>query len=390
MSAPARSPTPSSSKSISPSPEAADVEAVGGGKWKADEDARLQAAVAELGDKGGRDGTWKEISKRVGGGRTDKSCKKRWSNALDPSVRKGRWTAEEDAVLLEKFAQFGTRWYEIAAFIPGRKADQVAKRYRDTLDPSLTAQAPWTAEEDAIILAAHAQVGPLWTLICSKVGPGRSGMHVRNRWRTLTRPTTPNLARKASDGRPGSRERSSEAGPSRRPRSTTSASAAGRSGSPASRVEAQREDLPSPSTVESAASPFDFDKYYAAIASPAPHVPPSFGEAVNPATSNPPLPFTEAELAPFRSSLPPPPNNNGNGAMDWTALNSLAPPVSAPPSFPSPLLQVPMTHDLVMCTHCHGSGFVASSTDFLGLEESGASLGGGVASAAGWPGMDSA
>jgi hypothetical protein len=189
-------------------------------------------------------------------------------------------------------------------------------------------------------MAAYSQVGPLWTLICSKVGPGRSGMHVRNRWRTLTR--APALPRRTSDGRPGSRERSSEAGPSRRARSTTSASAVGRNESPASRTEARCEDQPSPPIAESAASPFDFEKYYAAIASPAPHLPSVLGEAVGSSLGHPSTPFTENELA-FLRAYPPPPQDTGESSpMDWTGLDNLVPPPLAPPTFPSPLSQAPM------------------------------------------------
>lgn len=164
------------------------------------------------------------------------------------------------------------------------------------------------------------------------------------------RASTPSLSRSTSDGRPASRERSSEAGPARRARSVTSVGVDGRTRSPAERAEAwrdlsrsespasrAREDLPSPPIPENTASPFDFDKYYASIASPAPHLPSVLGEAVG----NPSAPFTENELALLRA-YPPPPQDNYDGSMDWTGLENIVPPPLAPPAFPSPLSQAPM------------------------------------------------
>ena len=89
-------------------------------------------------------------------GRNNKSCRKRWLHSLDPNLRKGeneppcgltlpfftphvgRWTSEEDAVLLKSVAKYGKRWYEVARALPGRTDDQCAKRYKEAVDPSIS------------------------------------------------------------------------------------------------------------------------------------------------------------------------------------------------------------------------------------------------------------
>lgn len=53
-------------------------------------------------------------------GRTGKSCRLRWLNQLSPSVRKGHFTAEEDAAIVAAHAVYGNKWASIAKLLPGR------------------------------------------------------------------------------------------------------------------------------------------------------------------------------------------------------------------------------------------------------------------------------
>ena len=77
------------------------------GLWCPEEDAQLVAVVRA----GGR--TWKQVAQLLGG-RTSKQCRERWCNHLDPSIKKGGWTDEEDQLLLDAQAQLGNRWCEIS------------------------------------------------------------------------------------------------------------------------------------------------------------------------------------------------------------------------------------------------------------------------------------
>jgi Myb-like DNA-binding protein BAS1 len=117
-------------------------------------------------------------------------CRKRWFHSLDPSLRKGRWTEDEDRVLLSAYARLGPSWHEIAALIPGRKDDQCSKRYNDILDPLAQRRlTSWTPEEDRILREGVHTLGHRWSAI-SALLPGRPPLTCRNRWRNLSKQQT--------------------------------------------------------------------------------------------------------------------------------------------------------------------------------------------------------
>lgn len=55
-------------------------------------------------------------------GRVGKQCRERYLNHLDPSLRHGPWTDEEEQLLLSLHARLNNQWAEIARQIPGRCA----------------------------------------------------------------------------------------------------------------------------------------------------------------------------------------------------------------------------------------------------------------------------
>ena len=65
------------------------------GAWQPDEDARVIELVSKLGAK-----KWSTIAAHLPG-RIGKQCRERWFNHLDPDIKKGDWTPDEDAVLFE-------------------------------------------------------------------------------------------------------------------------------------------------------------------------------------------------------------------------------------------------------------------------------------------------
>ncbi|KAL1412147.1 myb-like DNA-binding protein bas1 [Vanrija albida] len=150
-------------------------------RWTQEEDDALITAVGKYGCARGPGSQWSKISEGLPG-RTNKDCRKRWFHSLDPAVRKGKWSAEEDDSLRRLYAEMGPQWKEIALRIPGRKDDQVSKRWRDVLAPELTAKKPWSGEEDQLLLELLEQLGPRWTAIADKL-PGRSPIACRNRSR---------------------------------------------------------------------------------------------------------------------------------------------------------------------------------------------------------------
>ncbi|KAG0213172.1 hypothetical protein BGX33_003095 [Mortierella sp. NVP41] len=149
--------------------------------WTPEEDQRLRAAVEIYGDKTEK---WAKIAACVPG-RTNKNCRKRWFHSLDPKLKKGPWTEEEDHLLKTGVQLFKGQWSKIAERIPGRTDDQCAKRWREGLDP-LIDRAAWTSEDDVLLLQRFEEFGSQWQKIALAF-PGRPGLHCRNRWRKIQR-----------------------------------------------------------------------------------------------------------------------------------------------------------------------------------------------------------
>ena len=103
-----------------------------------------------------------------------------WQNISPPEHVKGKgtWTAEEDAILRAKRALYGRKWTKIAEFLPGRAGKQCRERYVNHLDPKLK-KGELTDDEEAILIGMHEHHGNKWTVI-SKQLPGRSDNDVKN------------------------------------------------------------------------------------------------------------------------------------------------------------------------------------------------------------------
>ncbi|KAF9438760.1 hypothetical protein BGZ76_005066 [Entomortierella beljakovae] len=149
--------------------------------WTPEEDEYLRAAVQLYGDKTEK---WAKIAACVPG-RTNKNCRKRWFHSLDPKLKKGPWTEDEDRLLMTGVQMFRGQWSRIAERIPGRTDDQCAKRWREGLDPRID-RAAWTPDDDLVLSQRFEEFGSQWQKIALAF-PGRPGLHCRNRWRKIQR-----------------------------------------------------------------------------------------------------------------------------------------------------------------------------------------------------------
>ncbi|KAJ5934545.1 hypothetical protein N7466_004092 [Penicillium verhagenii] len=152
--------------------------------WSGLEDEKLLSLVQNISDE--RGGNWSDISRNLPG-RSSKDCRKRWFHSLDPALRKGRWSKEEDEMLLAAHRRLGPAWKDIALLIDGRKDDQCAKRYNDILNPAARNRLKnWSAEEDQYLAAKVQEIGHKWAAISAGL-PGRPPLTCRNRWRRLSK-----------------------------------------------------------------------------------------------------------------------------------------------------------------------------------------------------------
>lgn len=64
---------------------------------------------------------WGDVATKLFGLRSGKQCRERWSNHLNPALKKEPWTEEEDEVVLTNQAILGNVWTKISKLLPGRR-----------------------------------------------------------------------------------------------------------------------------------------------------------------------------------------------------------------------------------------------------------------------------
>lgn len=129
---------------------------------------------------------WRLVAEAFGDSRKAKECRRRWVALLNPNLRRGRWTADEDQLLMEQYNLHGPLWQTIARNIQGRSEHQCSKRYREILDPGVRDRLkPWTDEEDLLLVRMISKHGTKWKTIAQGLEL-RLSLTCRNRWRTLT------------------------------------------------------------------------------------------------------------------------------------------------------------------------------------------------------------
>jgi hypothetical protein len=145
-------------------------------KWTAMEDKLLMIISSNYGYK-----SWNVIASHFEG-RTPIQCCARYKR-IRPGSIKGIWTNREDKMVLKLMKQYGRDWGLISKLMISRSGKQIRDRYLNSLDPCLN-KGKFSKEEDDIIMKYYLKFGSKWTKIASFL-KGRSGDMVKNRFYTF-------------------------------------------------------------------------------------------------------------------------------------------------------------------------------------------------------------
>ncbi|XP_029467818.1 snRNA-activating protein complex subunit 4 isoform X2 [Rhinatrema bivittatum] len=151
-------------------------------EWTKEEDHMLIQLVQEM--RVGNYIPYKKMAYYMEG-RDSMQLLHRWTKSVNPSLKKGYWTPEEDALLLKAVAKFGERdWYKIRTEVPGRSDSQCRDRYLKSINQRLK-KGKWSPEEEAkfVELVEKYGVGH-WTKIASEL-PGRTDCQCLSKWKSM-------------------------------------------------------------------------------------------------------------------------------------------------------------------------------------------------------------
>ncbi|RWW13915.1 hypothetical protein GW17_00022357 [Ensete ventricosum] len=85
-------------------PPCCDEHGVKKGSWMPDEDKKLTDYIEKHGQ-----GNWRRLPKLAGLNRCGKSCRLRWTNYLRPDIRRGKFTDEEEKLIIQLHSVLGNR-----------------------------------------------------------------------------------------------------------------------------------------------------------------------------------------------------------------------------------------------------------------------------------------
>ena len=142
-------------------------------KWTTEEDFLLISLADQYKEK-----HWKSISTHFPN-KNPLQCFSRYKR-IRPGIIKGSWSKEEDAKIINLVKTYGKSWSKIAKLFHSRNGKQIRDRYTNVLDPEIT-KGKFTDEEDKLLIKLYINYGPKWAII-SKNFPNRTADMIKNRF----------------------------------------------------------------------------------------------------------------------------------------------------------------------------------------------------------------
>ena len=142
-------------------------------KWSKEEDVLLLELAKKFNSK-----CWKKISSNFED-KTPLQCFSRYKR-IRPGIVKGSWTREEDEKIIEMVDQHGKAWSKISKILITRNGKQIRDRYINILDPGIK-KGKFTIEEDLKLLNLYRRLGTKWATI-SKFFENRTADMIKNRY----------------------------------------------------------------------------------------------------------------------------------------------------------------------------------------------------------------
>ena len=114
----------------------------------------------------------------------------------------GEWTEAEDAIIMREHTTDPSRWViNTMKYLPNRTRDAIRGRWRDMLKyksivrARVTSKAPWTKDEDLIILSERMNCPKTYIDQCVVALPTRTVRSIRLRWNDILRHRYPDIGK---------------------------------------------------------------------------------------------------------------------------------------------------------------------------------------------------